>query len=160
MLAALDNGVKGNKWFSLIDTMPGGQGAFAPPAGWRGDYRQFLRTRFESDCGARQHIAVVGRRLFVKVEGINPGLLGIRKVISEDALRKCAEAHSRGRRHRVAGQPPGRQCGAAARRRLDTPDTTIKPLYGHQEGGHRLQPEEAWTAIACVSHLSDGRTVS
>ena len=27
--------------FSLIDTMPGGQGAFAPPAGWQGDYRQF-----------------------------------------------------------------------------------------------------------------------
>ena len=34
--------------FSLIDTMPGGQGAFAPPAGWQGDYRQFLRTRFDS----------------------------------------------------------------------------------------------------------------
>ena len=29
--------------FSLIDTMPGGQGAFAPPAGWQGDYRQLDR---------------------------------------------------------------------------------------------------------------------
>ncbi len=62
--------------FSLIDTMPGGQGAFAPPAGWQGDYRQFLRTRFDSDCGARQHIAVVGRRLFIKIEGKPSEFLG------------------------------------------------------------------------------------
>jgi hypothetical protein len=55
--------------FSLIDTMPGGTGAFAPPAGWQGDYRQFLLARFKGDCGARQHIAVVGRRLFIKIEG-------------------------------------------------------------------------------------------
>ena len=27
--------------FSLIDTMPGGFGPFAPPAGWQGDYRQY-----------------------------------------------------------------------------------------------------------------------
>ena len=38
--------------FSLIDTMPGGTGAFAPPAGWQGDYRQFLLARFKGDCGA------------------------------------------------------------------------------------------------------------
>lgn len=62
--------------FSLIDTMPGGHGAFAPPAGWQGDYWQFLRMRFESDCGARQHIAVVGRRLCAKIEGKPSEFLG------------------------------------------------------------------------------------
>jgi hypothetical protein len=62
--------------FSLIDTMPGGTGAFAPPSGWQGDYRQFLLARFKGDCGARQHIAVVGRRLFIKIEGKPSKFLG------------------------------------------------------------------------------------
>jgi hypothetical protein len=37
--------------FSRIDTMPGGFGPFAPPAGWQGDYRQFLQTlRWRHRC--------------------------------------------------------------------------------------------------------------
>ena len=62
--------------FSFIDTMPGGSGAFAPPSGWQGDYGQFLKARFASDCGARQHIAVVGRRLFIKIDGKPSEFLG------------------------------------------------------------------------------------
>jgi saccharopine dehydrogenase-like NADP-dependent oxidoreductase len=37
MEAFLSDGLR-----TLIDTMPGGFGPFAPPAGWQGDYRQFL----------------------------------------------------------------------------------------------------------------------
>ena len=55
--------------FSLIDTMPGGFGPFAPPAGWQGDYLQYLRARFDGDIGARQQIAVVGRIIVRKLEG-------------------------------------------------------------------------------------------
>jgi hypothetical protein len=62
--------------FSLIDTMPGGFGAFAPPAGWQGDYRQFLQARFDGDIGARQQIAVVGRRLVFKIDGKPSEFLG------------------------------------------------------------------------------------
>lgn len=47
--------------FSRIDTLPGSLGPFAPPAGWQGDYRQYLQTRFDEDIGVRQQIAVVGR---------------------------------------------------------------------------------------------------
>ena len=54
--------------FSLIDTMPGGFGAFAPPAGWQGDYRQYLQARFDGNIGARQHIVVVGRIIVSKLQ--------------------------------------------------------------------------------------------
>lgn len=46
-----------------IDTTPGAGGAFAPQAGFDGDYRDFMRRRWVADPGARQHIAVVGRLL-------------------------------------------------------------------------------------------------
>jgi hypothetical protein len=62
--------------FSLIDTMPGGFGPFAPPAGWQGDYRKFLKARFDGDIGARQQIAVVGRILLRKIEGKPSEFLG------------------------------------------------------------------------------------
>ncbi len=53
--------------FSLIDTMPGGFGVFAPPAGWQGDYRQYLQARFDGDIGVRQQIVVVGRIFVSKI---------------------------------------------------------------------------------------------
>ena len=49
--------------FTCIDTEPGAASAFAPPKGWQGDYRQYLRDRWKRDPGVRQHIAVVGRML-------------------------------------------------------------------------------------------------
>lgn len=51
--------------FSRIDTLPGSFGPFAPPAGWQGDYRQYLQARFDEDIGVRQQIAVVGRILML-----------------------------------------------------------------------------------------------
>lgn len=49
--------------FSRSDTLPGGCGPFAPPAGWQGDYRQCLQARFDDDIGVRQQITVVSRIL-------------------------------------------------------------------------------------------------
>lgn len=71
----------------------------------------------------------------IRCDGINPGLLGMRKVISEDALRNAlkripeAEGVAWLDTHLADSVAP----------LLDAPwildtDTTIKPLYGHQEG--------------------------
>ena len=71
----------------------------------------------------------------IRCDGINPGLLGMRKVISEDALRNAlkripeAEGSAWLDTHLADSVVP----------LLDVPwildtDTTIKPLYGHQEG--------------------------
>lgn len=52
--------------FRCINTEPGAGTAFAPPAGFEGDdqaYVQYMRERWKSDPGVRQHVAVAGRRL-------------------------------------------------------------------------------------------------
>jgi hypothetical protein len=66
---------------------------------------------------------------------VNPPLLGMRKVVSEDSVRRGLEKidQAKGaawlRNHREYCTAPllGEPCV------LDI-DTTIKPLYGHQEG--------------------------
>ena len=71
----------------------------------------------------------------MRCDGVNPGLLGMGKVISEDALRNAlkripeAEGTSWLDTH----------LADSLTRLLDAPwildtDTTVKPLYGHQEG--------------------------
>lgn len=45
--------------FSRIETTPGAVSAFAPPKGFIGDYRKYMRDRWKNDRGVRQHIAVV-----------------------------------------------------------------------------------------------------
>ncbi|MDZ7897751.1 MAG: hypothetical protein U5N85_06940 [Arcicella sp.] len=71
----------------------------------------------------------------IRCDGVNPGLLGMNKVISEDALRRAlgaipeAEGVAWLDRHLSDSVAP----------LLDAPwildiDTTIKPLYGKQEG--------------------------
>ena len=47
--------------FRWIDTDPGATSAFAPPADFAGEYAQYMRQRWKSDAGVRQHVAVVGR---------------------------------------------------------------------------------------------------
>ena len=71
----------------------------------------------------------------IRCDGVNPGLLGMNKVISEDALRNALKR-----------LPEAEGCAwldghlsASVTALLDAPwifdtDTTIKPLYGHQEG--------------------------
>lgn len=71
-------------------------------------------------------------------DGVNPGLLGMSRVLSEDALRRAL-------RHLAERDPAARQWMGRHLREsawgllsadewiLDV-DTTVKPLYGHQEG--------------------------
>ena len=71
----------------------------------------------------------------IRCDGVNPGLLGMRKVISEDALRRA-----------LASIPEGEgvawldgHLAESVAPLLDAPwvldiDTTVKPLYGKQEG--------------------------
>ncbi|MBV7542150.1 hypothetical protein [Acidovorax sp. sic0104] len=61
--------------FSLIDTDPGANTAFAPPAGFEGDYKAFLTERSVSDTGARQHIALVAS-LLRRRDGVTPEFTG------------------------------------------------------------------------------------
>ncbi|MCX8017249.1 MAG: hypothetical protein N2690_05040 [Rhodocyclaceae bacterium] len=58
----------------LVDTEPGSGGAFAPPAGFAGDYAECIRQRYRSDPAARQHIAIVARyvRLRRDVKFVGP----------------------------------------------------------------------------------------
>ncbi|MFA6443878.1 MAG: transposase [Sterolibacterium sp.] len=71
----------------------------------------------------------------IRCDGINPGLLGMRKVISEDALRNALKRIPEGEgiawldTHLADSVAPLLDAAWI----LDT-DTTIKPLYGHQEG--------------------------
>ncbi len=91
-------------------------------------------------------------------DGVNVALLGMSKVASEDSVRHGLE--------RI-----GAEDGASwlhdhlddtVRPLLSEPwvldcDTTIKPLYGHQEGAVvSLQPEEAGPPLARSPRLPDG----
>jgi hypothetical protein len=71
----------------------------------------------------------------IRCDGVNPGLLGMSKVISEDALRRALAAIPE-----APGTPwlDGHLSESAAPL-FDAPwildiDTTVKPLYGKQEG--------------------------
>lgn len=48
---------------SMINTAPGSGSPFAPPSGFAGDYREYMRERWRKDPAARQRIAVTGRLL-------------------------------------------------------------------------------------------------
>ena len=50
----------------VLDTTPGCGGPFAPTADFYDlqlSYRQFMMNVLRDDCGVRQHVAVVARRL-------------------------------------------------------------------------------------------------
>jgi hypothetical protein len=71
----------------------------------------------------------------IRCDGVNPGLLGMNKVISEDALRNALKRIAQGEGipwldgHLLSSSLPLLDAAWI----LDA-DTTIKPLYGHQEG--------------------------
>jgi hypothetical protein len=71
----------------------------------------------------------------IRCDGVNPGLLGMRKVISEDALRRALTATPE--TEGIAWLDG--HLGESVAPLLDAPwildiDTTVKPLYGKQEG--------------------------
>jgi hypothetical protein len=70
----------------------------------------------------------------LRCDPVNPPLLGMNEVVSEDAVRR-----GRDKIEESAGltwlQQPRLHHAPAAERTVDTRiDTTVKPLYGHQEG--------------------------
>lgn len=71
----------------------------------------------------------------IRCDGVNPGLLGMRKVISEDALRNALKRipESEGTAWLDGHLTDSVAPLLDAQWILDI-DTTIKPLYGHQEG--------------------------
>lgn len=81
--------------------------------------------------GHRRYAHVTG----IRCDGVNPGLLGMGKVVSEDALRNALK-----RIPESAGTAwLDGHLSASVAPLLDAPwildtDTTVKPLYGHQEG--------------------------
>ena len=75
--------------FNLIDTTPGQTNAFAPSAGFKGDYLPHMRERFNTDPGVRQHIffaASMLRRKDVK----DPQFTG---PYAEKAVALCREVY-------------------------------------------------------------------
>lgn len=82
-------------------------------------------------AGHKRYSHVTG----IRCDGVNPGLLGMSKVISEDALRNAlkripqAEGTAWLDGHLFDSIAPLLEAPWI----LDT-DTTVKPLYGHQEG--------------------------
>lgn len=71
----------------------------------------------------------------IRCDGVNPGLLGMNKVISEDALRRALAAIPEGEGIAWLDGHLGQSIAPL----LDAPwildiDTTVKPLYGKQEG--------------------------
>ena len=84
----------------------------------------------------------------IRCDGVNPGLLGMNKVISEDALRRALLAIPE---DEGVGWLEGHLRESTAPL-LDAPwildiDTTIKPLYGKQEG--------AVVSYNCLLYTSD-----
>jgi len=71
----------------------------------------------------------------IRCDGVNPGLLGMGKVISEDALRNALKRipETEGTAWLDAHLTDSMSQLLDAPWILDT-DTTVKPLYGHQEG--------------------------
>lgn len=74
--------------FSRINTDPGAKSAFAPPVGWQGDYRQYMRQSWKTNPGFRQHVAVVARMLAQGREIVFYGRFA-------DEARRIAEAASK-----------------------------------------------------------------
>ena len=100
----------------------------------------------------------------IRCDGVNPGLLGMNKVISEDALRRALAATPEA--EGVAWLD--RHLEHSAARLLDAAwildiDTTVKPLYGKQEGAvvsYNPHKPGRPAHTAYLSHLPDGGNAS
>lgn len=99
------------------------------------DKRDVLGTMLLSVLAGQQRYAHISA---LRGDGVNPELLGMSKVVSEDSVR------------RAFGPVPEQQCREWCRRHLRKThegllsepwildiDSTVKPLYGHQEGAKR-----------------------
>ena len=84
--------------FSKIDTTPGAPSAFAPPAGFEGNYRSLMRGRWKKDPGVRQHIGMVAGYLKRKfpTEFLGPYAKDAREIAV--ALNQDDEKDAKGKR--------------------------------------------------------------
>ena len=73
---------------SVVDTSCGGDSIFAPPRDWSGDYNDLMRQRF-ADPGARQQMAILGRRLAENSLDRAPKFQGPFSATAEAIARKC-----------------------------------------------------------------------
>ena len=74
----------------------------------------------------------------IRGDGVNPGLLGMRKTASEDSVRRALK----GLEAEKAGEWLKKHLKASYEPLLEEPwaldvDTTVKPLYGHQQDAER-----------------------
>jgi hypothetical protein len=106
-------------------------------------------------AGHRRYAHITGLR----ADGVNPGLLGMGKVVSEDAVRRALA-----RIDEAAGLAwLERHLDCCVGPLLSEPwildvDTTIKPLFGHQEGAEvSYKPAQAGPAVPCRPQLHDRR---
>ncbi len=104
------------------------------------DKRDVLGTTMLSVLAGHKRYAHITA---LRNDGVLPELLGMKKIVSEDAVRRGFKA---------IGEDEGRQW---LQRHLDyctapllaepwvlDMDSTVKPLYGHQEGGGKAQLEQ------------------
>lgn len=79
----------------VLDTTPGAEGAFSPPLGFNPhemSYRKFMIEMLTHDCGVRQHVAAVARRL-VRLDPprfIGP-FAGDARKLARDVLKSLAQ---------------------------------------------------------------------
>ncbi len=95
----------------------------------------------------------------IRCDGVDPGLLGMKKVISEDALRRALSATPEA----LGVAWLDAHLDESVAPLLDAPwildiDTTVKPLYGKQEGAVvSYNPQKPGPPLAHLSHLPHGR---
>ncbi|OGT90112.1 MAG: hypothetical protein A2286_00340 [Gammaproteobacteria bacterium RIFOXYA12_FULL_61_12] len=84
--------------FSKVDTTPGARSAFAPPEGFEGSYRTFMRKRWKTDRGVRQHVGMVAGYLKKKfpTEFLGPYAKEAREIAV--ALNQDDEKDAKGKR--------------------------------------------------------------
>ena len=91
----------------------------------------------------------------IRNDGVNPELLGMTKVVSEDSARRALKSLD----EELAGEWLKKHLKASYEPLLDEPwaldiYSTVKVLYGHQEDAKVwLQPHQTGPPFACVSQL-------
>ena len=74
----------------------------------------------------------------IRSDGVNPPLLGMNKVVSEDSVRRAfREADERACRRWLSGHLHHSYDALLEEPWILDVDTTVKPLYGHQQGAER-----------------------
>ena len=97
-----------------------------------------LQTRWVGDTAAvgSCRSSPVCPHTSLRFDSVNPELLGMDRVISEDATRRVPQINGQGSGHRLARHAAAQvhRIPAVAGSWILATDTTVKCLYGKQEG--------------------------